>query len=190
MPRLSDRLRFVRVPLGQRAQRSFRRNHLLPASVATSVRIRTACVPDWLTDIATEAAFGAFVDRANGVPSEERKADDRMTNDTSIVQKSVRISPQFLGHFARSRRLRLDSAKTYGNPARRTACRNTVVFRRWQKPSEILRRLHSRPRFNGCHTSVEWHQLNARPGGHAIWSSRSNRESFERLVRPAPLGIP
>jgi len=35
----------------------------------------------------------------------------------------VLFSPSIGGHFARSHRLKPDSAKTYGNPARGTACR-------------------------------------------------------------------
>jgi hypothetical protein len=42
--------------------------------------------------------------------------------------RNVRIPPQIPGHFARSRRRRPDSAKTYGNPARGTVSRKTCDF--------------------------------------------------------------
>jgi hypothetical protein len=44
------------------------------------------------------------------------------------MPKNVRISPRATGHFARSRYLRPNSEKTYGNPVRRTACRKTYGF--------------------------------------------------------------
>jgi hypothetical protein len=44
------------------------------------------------------------------------------------VSIKVRILTPISGRFTRSRRLSLDSAKTYEYPARGTACRNTDEF--------------------------------------------------------------
>src|SRR5580704_4258215 len=43
-------------------------------------------------------------------------------------EKNVRFLPSGSGRFIRFRRLRLDSAKRYENPARKSACRNTDEF--------------------------------------------------------------
>jgi hypothetical protein len=44
------------------------------------------------------------------------------------MPKNVRFLPPISGRLIRSRGPRPDSAKTYGNPVRRTACRKTDEF--------------------------------------------------------------
>jgi hypothetical protein len=46
----------------------------------------------------------------------------------SIASEKVRIVPPISARVVRSRRLSLDSAKTYEYPARGTVCRNTDEF--------------------------------------------------------------
>jgi hypothetical protein len=45
-----------------------------------------------------------------------------------LVAEKVRILPSISGRFVRAHRLRPDSAKTYGNPVRRTTCQKTDEF--------------------------------------------------------------
>jgi len=54
----------------------------------------------------------------------------RLNNDNYLpfFNRPARILPPISGRFIRSRSLRTDSAKTYENPARGTACRNTDEF--------------------------------------------------------------
>ena len=65
----------------------------------------------------------------------------------------------------RRSRARANSRGVCHLPAIAKRFRPTVVFRRWQKPSEILRRLRSRPPLNGSDRFVEWHQPITKPAG-------------------------
>jgi hypothetical protein len=55
------------------------------------------------------------------------------------LSKNVRILPPISGRFVRSRRLRPDSAKTYGNSVRWRACRKTCGFLEGADSSFIAR---------------------------------------------------